>query len=171
MQPKGQKTQFCCQLGQKTLPFELLHLPEQMKHAVFLGIHLIAWDTLHHLFNAARLCIFLALCCISVILKTPYVAWELASGQAGHTHSSPDEEHYTGRESSIPEVRLCSWSVCSSGPSCLSWAAPLPSLKALGPEQNPLWPANLVQQGLREQRPGAPALTITTRLHVVSATD
>lgn len=98
-----------------------------------------------------------ALCCISITLETPYVAWGFASGQAGHTHSKPDEEPCTGRESSIPEVRLCSWSVCSSGPSCLSWAAPLPSLKALGPEQNPLWPANLVQQGLREQRPGAPA--------------
>ena len=37
-----------------------------MKHAVFLGIHFIAWDTLHLLFNAARLCIFLAQCTLAM---------------------------------------------------------------------------------------------------------
>ena len=57
----------------------------------------------------------------------------------------------------LPEDLLCSWSVGSSGSSCLSLAAPLDSFRARGPEQKPLWPENLVQQGLREQRPGAAA--------------
>ena len=61
------------------------------------------------------------------------------------------------RKVAIPEDLLCSWSVgSSSGSSCLNLAAPLASFRARGPEQKPLWPANLVQQGLRPHRPGAP---------------
>lgn len=70
-------------------------------------------------------------------------------------HSSQCEALIT-KKVALPEDLLCSWSVGSSGSSCLSLAAPLDSFRARGPEQKPLWPANLVQQGLRKHLPGAP---------------
>ena len=78
--------------------------------------------------------------------------------QIGRIHEQdPSQGRRCEAVRGIPDAVRRSWSSGCRG----SWGAhwlppPRPSLAALGPEQNPLWPASLEQQGLRTHLPGAP---------------